>query len=119
MTIISFFELKVSCRIDNVWHISPRLHIILKKTLYIRYLNENKYHPNFYNFEEYSSFIQRFLKFFFTHFWYNYPGEEIEIGLVEINPVESLNTVTLRSNKSEIMLSDLMDTGGKEMLDST
>jgi len=43
-----------------------------------------------------------------------FKGEEIEIGLVEINPVEALNTVTLRPNNCGMALSDLMDTGDYE-----
>ena len=43
-------------------------------------------------------------------------GEEIDIGLVEINPVEALNTVSLRTNKSDLSLADLMDIGGKVTL---
>ena len=35
---------------------------------------------------------------------------------MEINPVEALNTVTLRSNNHDMTFSDLMDTGGMLLL---
>ena len=62
------------------------------------------------NFKKYSSAFKTSRSIFFSS------GEEIEIGLVEINPVEALNTVTLRSNNHDMTFSDLMDTGGMLLL---